>query len=45
MVNVDIELEIYKDMKQVVKNNKLEYPSVKFFVQKALIEKLSNINE
>lgn len=36
MVNVNIDDELYEGIKEVVKKNKYNYPSIKFFVQKAV---------
>ena len=36
MVNVDIDKYLYNDVKKFVREHRLEYPSVKFFVQKAV---------
>jgi len=38
MVTIDIDPTLYKKVKAIVKENKLHYPSVKYFVQKHLIE-------
>jgi len=40
MVNVDIDKELYDKVKLIVNGNKLEYPSVRFFVQRSLLEKV-----
>ncbi|MBS1267271.1 MAG: hypothetical protein MAG795_01243 [Candidatus Woesearchaeota archaeon] len=45
MVNVDIDSRIYEDVKQFVETNSLDYPSIKFFVQKALMERLKKIKK
>ena len=41
MVNVDIEEELYEDIKKTVKQNKYDYASIKFFVQKAIYNELT----
>jgi hypothetical protein len=40
MVNVDIDPSIYKHLKRIVEQNRIEFPSIKFFVQKVLLERL-----
>lgn len=40
MVNVDIDKELYEDIKRAVKKNKYDYASVKFFVQKAIYNEI-----
>ncbi|MBS3124175.1 hypothetical protein J4437_06110 [Candidatus Woesearchaeota archaeon] len=40
MVNVDIDQELYEDVKKLVKQRKYDYPSVKFFVQKVIHNEL-----
>ena len=42
MVNVDIEKELYEDIKRAVQNKKYHYSSIKFFVQKAIYNELVN---
>ena len=42
MVNVDIEKELYEDIKRAVQNKKYHYSSIKFFVQKAIYNELLN---
>ena len=44
MVNVDIEEELYEDIKKTVKQNKYDYASIKFFVQKAIYHELASKN-
>ena len=44
MVNVDIEEELYEDIKKTVKQNKYDYASIKFFVQKAIYNELTSKN-
>ena len=36
MVNVDIDADLYEDIKSIVKQNRLDYPSIRHFVQKML---------
>lgn len=43
MVNVDIDPLIYNDLKKFVKDNKLNYPSVKFLVHKIIIDNLEEV--
>ena len=43
MVNVDIEKELYDDIKQSIKKHKYHSPSVKFFVQKAIYNELHKL--
>lgn len=40
MVNVDIDKELYEEVKQLVEKKKYDYPSVKFFVQKAVYHQM-----
>ncbi|MEK6983473.1 MAG: hypothetical protein AABX33_02785 [Nanoarchaeota archaeon] len=40
MVNVDIDKDLYEDVKKAVKKKKYDYASVKFFVQKAIYNEL-----
>ena len=40
MVNVDIEKELYEDIKKAVQKKKYLYPSIKFFVQKSIYNEL-----
>ena len=40
MVNVDIDADLYEDIKSIVKQNRLDYPSIRHFVQKMLLEKV-----
>lgn len=42
MVSVDIDRELYSDIKKLVKKNKFYYPSVKFFVQKAVFKEIQS---
>ena len=44
MVNVDIEKELYEDIKKIVRQNKYDYASIKFFVQKAIYNELASKN-
>lgn len=40
MVNVDIDKELYEDIKKLVRQRKYDYPSVKFFVQKVVYNEI-----
>ena len=40
MVNVDIDKDLYEDVKKIVKENKYDFPSVKFFIQKAVFNEI-----
>jgi len=40
LVNVDIDEDLYKDIKEVVKKDKLNFPSIRHFVHKMLIDKI-----
>ena len=40
MVNVDIDKDLYEDVKRIVKKNKYDYASLKFFVHKAIYNEL-----
>lgn len=42
LVNVDIDNELYNEVKELVKKNKYDYPSVKFFVQKVIRKEILN---
>ena len=42
MVNVDIDKELYEHIKGVIKKKKYDYASVKFFVQKAILNELNH---
>ena len=42
MVNVDIDEDLYEDIKALIKKFKYDYPSIKFFVQKAIYNELIN---
>jgi len=42
MVNVDIDTELYEDVKSVIKKHRYEFPSIKFFVQKAIYKEILN---
>jgi len=42
MVNVDIDKELYEGVKRAVQKRKYNYPSIKFFVQKAIYNELIN---
>lgn len=45
MVNIDIDREIYDDLKKLVKDNKYEYPSIKFCCQKLLLNEIKKIRQ
>lgn len=40
MVNVDIDKELYESIKNAVQKKKYVYPSIKFFVQKAVYNEI-----
>ena len=40
MVNVDIDKDLYDDIKEVVKKDRLNFPSIRHFVQKILLDKV-----
>jgi len=42
MVNVDLDKQLYEEVKQLVKKHKLEFPSVKFFVQRAVVKEVKS---
>jgi predicted methyltransferase len=42
LVNVDIDKDLYEDIKKLIKKNKYNYSSIKFFVQKAIYNELLN---
>ena len=43
MVNVDIDKDLYEDIKQVVKKDRLNFPSIRHFVQKMLLDKIIEV--
>jgi len=43
LVNVDIDEDLYKDIKEVVKKDKLNFPSIRYFVHKMLIDKIMEV--
>lgn len=43
MVMVDINEEIYEDVKKAVKEFEVDYPTIKNFIDKAIREKVSKI--
>lgn len=42
MVNVDIDIDLYNSIKEAVKKDKLNYPSIRNFIQKILLEKIED---
>ncbi len=40
MVNVDIDKDLYEDIKEVVKKDRLNFPSIRHFVHKMLLDKV-----
>jgi len=40
MVNVDIDPLIYNNLKKIVSSDRISYPSVKFLVQKLLMDNM-----
>ncbi len=40
MTNVNLDDELYKQVSEFVKNDKIEYPSLQNFVEKAVRDKL-----
>ena len=40
IVNVDIDSDLYDGIKRIIRKNKYDYPSIKFFVQKAIFNEL-----
>ena len=40
MVNVDIDPLIYNNLKKIVQEDKINYPSIKFLVQKILMDNM-----
>lgn len=40
MVNVDIDEDLYEDIKEAVKKDRLNFPSIRHFVHKMLMEKI-----
>ena len=45
LVNVDIDLDLYRDIKQAVKENKVVYPSIRHFVHSTLLDKIAEIKK
>ena len=43
LVNVDIDKDLYEDIKEVVKKDKLNFPSIRHFVQKMLFDKVTEV--
>ena len=44
MVNVDLDKELYYEIKKIVRKNKYTYPSIKFFVQRAIYNEILHSN-
>ena len=42
MVNVDIDEKLYNEIKEIVEKDRLNYPSIRHFVHKGLLEKVKN---
>ena len=42
MVSVDIDRELYNDIKKMIMKYKYSYPSIKFFVQKAVYNEIQS---
>lgn len=40
LVNVDIDKDLYKDIKNIVKKDRLNFPSIRHFVHKMLIDRV-----
>ena len=40
MVNVDIDTDLYEDIKQIVRKDRVNFASIRHFVQKMLLEKV-----
>ena len=45
MVNVDIDKDLYEDVKELIKKKKYDYASVKFFVHKAIYNEILRSKE
>ena len=43
MVNVDIDKDLYEDIKGVVRKDKLKFPSIRHFVHEMLLEKMGGV--
>lgn len=43
LVNVDIDKDLYEDIKNVVKKDRLNFPSIRHFVQKILLDKVIEV--
>jgi len=39
-VNVDIDKDLYEDIKSIVRQDRVNFPSIRHFVQKMLLEKV-----
>lgn len=44
MVNVDIDKSLYENITKIVNENKLDFPSIRHFVNKMLFEKVKENN-
>lgn len=45
MVNVDIDKDLYEDIKRLVRENKLNYPSIRHFVHKMLLDRIEDVRK
>lgn len=43
LVNVDIDEDLYQDIKEAVKKDRLNFPSIRHFVHKMLMDKLGEV--
>ena len=43
LVNVDIDKDLYEDIREVVKKDKLNFPSIRHFVHKMLLDKVMDV--
>ncbi len=43
MVNVDIDKKVYEDIKEIVNKDRLNFPSIRHFVHKILLDKIKEI--
>lgn len=43
MVNVDVDKDLYNDIREIVKKDKLNFPSIRHFVHKHLLDKIIEI--
>ena len=45
MTNVDIDQDLYEDIKQTVRENKIVYPSIRHFVHSSLLDRINELRK